>query len=98
MENWCGPCNLYRPVVRDIAARFPGVRFGEASQEAGPKVEHHLEVVLRLGIIPTTFLYKKGKLGESIVGFIPSMRLRNVLSDFFGPEALVPSTVEFREV
>lgn len=64
--DWCGPCRMLSPIVEEMAARYPDVKFGKVN------VDKESELAVRFGImsIPTLVFIKGGQVLETSVGYI----------------------------
>lgn len=64
--DWCGPCRMLSPIVEEMAARYPDVKFGKVN------VDKEAELAVRFGImsIPTLVFIKGGQVLETSVGYI----------------------------
>lgn len=64
--DWCPPCKMMEPVVRQLADEFAGeVKIGELNTDANQ------EIAIRYGVmgIPTLGLFRDGKLVDRMVGY-----------------------------
>lgn len=78
--EWCGPCKLIAPVVKEIAAEQSG-----KLKVAKLDVDSNMATARRFGVssIPTLLLFKEGKPVDRIVGFTPKDRLIKRLEPHF---------------
>jgi len=70
---WCGPCKALGPVLEAMAKEFAGkIKFAKVN------VDENSSLASKYGIhsIPALFLFKKGQVAESFVGFLPDKELR----------------------
>ncbi len=70
--EWCGPCRMIAPSVKEIAAEYES-----ALKVAKVDVDDNPAVPGRYGIvgIPTLMLFKDGKVVERITGALPKERI-----------------------
>lgn len=70
--DWCGPCRMIAPHVKEIAADY-----SESLRVAKVDVDENPAVPGRYGIvgIPTLMLFKKGEVVERITGALPKDRI-----------------------
>lgn len=70
--EWCGPCRMVAPIVKDIAADFEG-----RAKVAKMDVDSNPEIPTKYGIrnIPTILFFKNGEIVDKQVGAVP----KNVL-------------------
>ena len=65
--TWCGPCKMLAPTVAEIAEEYAGrVKVGKVNVDNAP------ELAARYGImsIPALFLFRKGEVVRTSVGFV----------------------------
>ena len=66
--DWCGPCRMIAPSVKEIAAEY-----GDSLKVAKVDVDENPAIPGRYGIvgIPTLMLFKGGEIKERITGYTP---------------------------
>ncbi len=70
--DWCGPCRMIAPSVKDIAEEYDGVlKVGKIDVDDNPAVPGRYGVVG----IPTLMLFKGGKVVERVTGALPKNRI-----------------------
>lgn len=70
--DWCGPCRMIAPSVKEIAAEYAGVlKVGKIDVDENPAVPGRYGVVG----IPTLMLFKGGKVVERVTGALPKNRI-----------------------
>jgi len=70
--DWCGPCRMIAPSVKEMAAEYEGrLRVAKMDVDENPAVPG------RYGIIgiPTLMLFKGGEVVERITGAVPKPRI-----------------------
>jgi thioredoxin 1 len=70
--DWCGPCRMIAPSVKEMAAEYEGrLRVAKMDVDENPAVPG------RYGIIgiPTLMLFKSGEVVERITGAVPKPRI-----------------------
>ncbi len=63
--DWCGPCKMMAPVVKELASEFEGrAKVGKLN------VDHHPEIAQQYGImsIPTLLILKDGQVFYKAIG------------------------------
>jgi thioredoxin 1 len=73
---WCGPCRALAPTIEEIAAQYAGrVKVVKLNTDESP------DTATRLGIrsIPTTLLFKNGRVVEHVVGNMPKRTFIDML-------------------
>lgn len=75
--EWCGPCKMIAPVLKEVAAEQGG-----KLKIVKLDVDGNMATARRFGVssIPTLILYKDGKPVQRIVGYSPKERLMKSLS------------------
>jgi thioredoxin 1 len=70
--DWCGPCRMIAPSVKELAAEYEG-----SLKVAKMDVDENPAVPGRYGIvgIPTLMLFKDGDVVERITGALPKNRI-----------------------
>lgn len=74
--SWCGPCQMFAPVVEQAAEAVPSVKFGKVNIDEEP------ELASRYGVmtIPTLILFREGREAVRSVGVIPKEKILAMLS------------------
>ena len=75
--EWCGPCKMIAPVLKEIAAEQDG-----KLTVAKLDVDSNMSTARKFGVssIPTLILFKEGKPVQRIVGYSPKDRLMKTLA------------------
>lgn len=73
--DWCGPCKMLGPVVEELAAENPDVKFIKVNVDENP------DVARRYGImsIPTMLVFRDGEQVGSAVGFMPKPQVEELV-------------------
>lgn len=70
--DWCGPCRMIAPHVKQIAADYSvTLRVAKVDVDENPAVPGRYGIVG----IPTLMLFKKGEVVERITGALPKDRI-----------------------
>jgi thioredoxin 1 len=69
--DWCGPCRMVTPMLKQVAAERPDLTVLEVDADANP------ELTLRYRVLGLPFmaLFKDGELVTSVTGAVPKSRL-----------------------
>lgn len=74
--GWCAPCKRYEPIFDEAAARWSGrARFVRMDADANP------DLATRYGVggLPTTLVFRDGRLVDRIVGLVAPAALEDRL-------------------
>jgi len=74
--EWCGPCRMVAPVVKDFANEY-----SDQIKVAKLNVDENQTTASRYGImsIPTMLVMEDGKVKDKLVGYMPKNKLVNKL-------------------
>lgn len=76
--NWCGPCQMMKPVFEKISKEYEGkLKFAKVNTEDSP------ELAQKYGIqgIPCLVITKKAKEVDRIVGFMSEASLKQKINE-----------------
>ena len=73
---WCGPCKMLGPVVEQLSAEKPDVKFVKVNVDESTE----LAMVYRISAIPALLLFKDGKVAAQSVGFQSKEELAGLIS------------------
>ncbi len=63
--EWCGPCRQLGPILENVSAQMPDVKFCKVNVDEAPNTAASFEI----RSIPCMFLFKDGKQIDSKIGF-----------------------------
>lgn len=70
--NWCGPCRLIAPIVKELAVEYAGrLKVGKMDFDTS----HSSAVRYGIQSLPTLLLFKDGNVVDRLVGAVPKQRL-----------------------
>lgn len=78
--EWCGPCRMVDPIVKEMAAEYEGrALIGKVNVDTNP------DISMRFGIrnIPTIIFLKGGEMVDKSVGAVPKNILAEKLENLF---------------
>lgn len=79
---WCGPCRMYGPIVEKVAKDYEGkLKVVRVDVDKNPRLSRDYQVQA----IPTTLLFRKGKLVKTWVGFVPESDLKREVNKIVKP-------------
>ena len=74
--DWCGPCKMVAPVVKDLAGEYDGrVKIAKMDVDTNPQTP------MQYGVrsIPTLLIFKGGAPVDQVVGAVPKSVLKGRL-------------------
>jgi thioredoxin 1 len=78
--EWCGPCRMIGPVLDEMSADYPDVKFLKLNVDEAPAVAQQFNVMN----IPTILAFEGGEVKQRIVGAMPRAKLVEELGAFLG--------------
>ena len=70
--NWCGPCRLIAPIVKELAVEYAGrLKVGKMDFDTS----HSSAVRYSIQSLPTLLLFNNGDVVKRLVGAVPKQRL-----------------------
>ncbi|MCY3765426.1 MAG: thioredoxin [Gemmatimonadetes bacterium] len=70
--NWCGPCRLIAPIVKELAVEYAGrLKVGKMDFDTS----HSSAVRYSIQSLPTLLLFNNGDVVKRMVGAVPKQRL-----------------------
>ncbi len=70
--EWCAPCRMLAPVVKEIADEFGDrIRVYKMDLDANPQTPQRYNV----RAVPTLLLFKSGEVADQLVGAVPKARI-----------------------
>lgn len=73
--NWCGPCQMVSPIVKEIGEEYPEYAVGKINVDEQPEITAKFSI----SSIPALFVIKDGKIVNSAVGARPKDHILNML-------------------
>lgn len=73
--SWCGPCRMLSPIVEELAAETPDVKFGKVNVDEQPM----LAMRFRVDAIPTLVFIRDGKPVNQSVGLVQKEQLQAMI-------------------
>ena len=74
--TWCGPCRMIAPVVEELAKQYEG-----KLKVTKVDVDNNTRIATKYDIrsIPSLYIYKGGKVVQTIIGLVPKNQLVSAL-------------------
>lgn len=72
--DWCGPCKMMGPIVKEMADAFDGkMKIGKLN------IDEEMDIAQKYRVmsIPTFIIFKNGQVVETTVGGMPKGELEN---------------------
>ena len=74
--SWCGPCRMLGEVLEDIDNTNPDIVIGKVNVDE----ERPLAMQFQIRSIPQVYIFRNGKIVESITGYVSKEDLLEVIS------------------
>jgi len=76
--EWCGPCKMIEPVLREIAAENPGIRIAKLNVDENP----HTAREYQIRGIPMMMVFQNGEPAKQILGAKPKKKIMDDLAEY----------------
>ena len=73
--DWCGPCRMLAPVLAELEAEYPDVKFCKVNVDDQPEIAKMFNVTS----IPMVAFVKDNVFADVSVGFVPKENLKKLL-------------------
>ena len=73
--DWCGPCKMLSPVLDELEADFPGVKFCKVNVDYEPDIAR----MFKVESIPFIALVKDNTFIDMSVGYVPKDKLSKLI-------------------
>ena len=74
--SWCGPCRMLGEVLEDVDNTNPDIVIGKVNVDE----ERPLAMQFQIRSIPQVYIFRNGKIVESITGYVSKEDLLEVIS------------------
>ncbi len=74
---WCGPCMMLAPVIDELEAEYPDVKFCKINVDE----ERELALAFKVESIPTVAFVKDNTFIDVSVGFVPKAKLAGLIEE-----------------
>lgn len=75
--DWCGPCQIYGPIIEEIAKSLDGkIKVGKLNVDQNPTITEKYGIMS----IPTTIIFKAGEVLKQFLGAQPKEILEQEIS------------------
>ncbi|MBO4726362.1 MAG: thioredoxin [Clostridia bacterium] len=75
--DWCGPCQMLKPVLTAVASNNPNVKFVSVNVDVAPELAKQYGIMS----IPCLILFDHGNEINRHVGFVPKSLLESMVND-----------------
>ena len=79
--DWCGPCHVIEPTIESLSEEYDGrVKFVKIN------VDNNQELAMKYDVmsIPTSILFEKGIVKDSLIGAFPTWRYQQLIDRALG--------------
>ena len=73
--DWCGPCQMLAPIMKEIAEERKDITVGKINVDESPE----LAMQFNITSIPAVIIFKDGKETDRIIGYRPKEEILNIL-------------------
>ena len=73
--TWCGPCRMLAPILDEVAAKMPEVKFGKVDVDSATDLAKRFKIMS----IPNVCIFKDGELVDRIVGLCDENELAETI-------------------
>ena len=80
---WCAPCRIIDPLIYELAAEYPGVRFVKLDTDLNPQAAARYQVLS----LPTVLLLERGEERKRLRGSMTRTKLLAELGPWLGQAA-----------
>ena len=76
--EWCGPCKMIAPVLRELAVQYKDkIKIAKIDVDAEPELAQQFNIVS----IPTILVFSKGKVVKQQIGAVPRQALEKMIKE-----------------
>jgi len=75
--TWCGPCRMLAPVLDEIEAEMPDVKFCKINVDEEPELAR----LFKVESIPMVALVKNNTFLDMSIGYVPKEKLVKLIND-----------------
>ena len=75
--DWCGPCRMLAPVLAELEAEYPEVKFCKINVDNDPELARAFNVKN----IPMVAFVKNNTFEDMSVGFVPKENLKKLIEE-----------------
>ena len=76
--DWCAPCRLLSPVLDELEAEMPSVKFGKINVDSEPE----LAAIFKVQSIPMLAVVKDNTFLDLSVGLVPKETIRELILSY----------------
>ena len=75
--DWCGPCRMLAPVLAELEAEYPEIKFCKINVDNDPDLAREFNVKN----IPMVAFVKDNTFADMSVGFVPKENLKKLIEE-----------------
>lgn len=76
--DWCGPCKMLAPTLKELEAEMPDVKFCKVNVDNEPELAREFKV----SSIPMIAVVKDNVFLDFSVGYVPKATLEKLISEY----------------
>lgn len=73
--TWCGPCKMQAPIIEELSAKFPDIKFCKLNVDESIDIAKEYSVMS----IPTIMIMKEGEITYKQPGLLQADEISNLL-------------------
>ena len=76
--NWCGPCRMLAPILDELEAEYPDVKFCKINVDEEPA----LAETFKVQSIPMVAFVKNDVFLDMSIGYVPKEKLQGMIEEY----------------
>ena len=75
--DWCGPCKMLAPILHELEAEYPDVKFCKVNVDNEPEIA----AAFKVSSIPMVAFVKENTFVDVSVGYVPKAKLSAIIEE-----------------